>query len=199
MIENSFDIEAVKAYHERRQIYKTMGYDAYENARNIVALAEPLAGDVLEIGTGRGLLSCYLAKKHFITSLDIDGEVQIFAKELAKSENVLDRIRFQVRDIVTEPYPDRSFDIVISAHALHHFEQPEKVVQIMASIARKKIIIADFNYEGFNIISRMHQRERSVHNEGKASIEEVGNWLRRDGFRINRYESQVTITFIGER
>jgi 2-polyprenyl-3-methyl-5-hydroxy-6-metoxy-1,4-benzoquinol methylase len=195
----NYDEKAVAEYRERRKKYIRYGLDQYKNAEYVISLTEPLNGSILEVGTGRGLLTSYLARKAAVTTIDIDNEVQSFAKELAKSEGVFENITFFIRDILKEPYADGSFDIIISANAVHHFEEPEKIIIEMCRTVSRKIVIADFNREGFEILDKIHREEGDSHSHGHFPIDEVGELMKTAGLKINRHERLQTVVYCGEK
>ena len=56
---------------------------------------------------------------------DLSGNSADAAKENAKLEGVLDRIRIENQDARKLPYPDASYDVVVSNLALHNIEDRE--------------------------------------------------------------------------
>lgn len=195
----NYDKKAVGEYNERRKKYCSYGLDPYKNAEFIVSLAEPLDSSILEVGTGRGGVTALLARKTLVTTVDIDQEIQSFAEELAKSENVYNNIRFLLRDIMKEPFPEKSFEIVISANAVHHFFEAEKMIAAMCKIAIRKVVIADFNAEGFRILDKIHKDEGETHTHGHFPIDKIGEVMKAAGLKINRREKFQTIVYCGEK
>lgn len=194
-----YNEKAVAEYHETRKRYIAYGLDPYRSAEFIAQTARPLEGKVLEVGTGRGLVTTYLAKDLKIITVDIDDEVQSFAKELAKSEGVFGNITFLLRDITKEPYDEASFDIVVSAQAVHHFDQPEKMISILCKTASRKVVIADFNQEGFDILEKLHKEEGGSHSRGDFPIDNIRPLMIASGFAVKRYEKYHTVVYVGEK
>lgn len=84
-------------------------------------------GAVLEIGPGPGRLAVKLAEVApgvEITGLDIAPEMVAHASVLAASAGVADRVRFRVGDVGALPFPDASFDLVMSTLSAHHWPEP---------------------------------------------------------------------------
>ena len=195
-----YDREAIEWYYRRRRKYMELGYNAYADAEFVASLAEPVEGTLLEVGTGRGLLTTYLAKKTPVTTVDIDAEILDFAREMAKARGCYDRITFEQRDILTNPYQDNAFNVVVSANAYHHFDEPLGMAAAMCATAKDKIIIADFTEEGYDIISRMHLMESRIdHDRGKIPIEEAGEIIEGAGFKVERVEKHHTVAYIGKK
>ena len=108
------------------------------------------AGKVLEVGTGSGLLAIELARSkhghHFdITGIDVSENMLKKAMENAEAAHVQDRIRFLHGTAAALPFPDDSFDLVMSYASLHHWFDPIAVFNEVARVTRKTgtIIIRD--------------------------------------------------------
>lgn len=79
---------------------------------------------VLEVGCGRGSLSCYFSDAGFdCTLLDLSKTVVNMAKSIFKKNNL--KGKFIVGDANEIKLPDNSFDIVFSIGLLEHFEDIE--------------------------------------------------------------------------
>lgn len=91
-------------------------------------LAERAPGaQVLDIGSGPGRLAVTLATfapTAQITGLDIAPEMIDLANALAAQSGVADRVTFQIGDATALPFPDASFDAVVSTLSLHHWANP---------------------------------------------------------------------------
>ena len=103
--------------------------------RNHWSLFHELMGDPrfnggkrsLEVGCGRGSLSCYFADAGFdCTLLDLSAPVIDIARNIF-SQNGLSA-NFDVGDAENLPYESGSFDVVFSIGLLEHFEDPAKVL-----------------------------------------------------------------------
>ena len=88
-------------------------------------------GRVLDIGTGSGLLAIELAKTkgcHFdIVAIDISENMVRKAIENARQAGVGGKINFLVSTAGALPFPDNSFDFIISYASLHHWFEPVQV------------------------------------------------------------------------
>jgi ubiquinone/menaquinone biosynthesis C-methylase UbiE len=96
-------------------------------ARDLAKLA-PQAR-VLEVGSGPGRLATTLAEVApdiRVTGIDIAPDMVERATALAVSSEVADRVEFLVGDVASLPFPDTSFDVVVSTFSAHHWPDPAK-------------------------------------------------------------------------
>ena len=94
-------------------------------ARELAELAP--GGQVLEIGSGPGRLAVKLAELAQgvrVIGVDISPEMVERAGALAVRLGVADRVEFRLGDASSLPFPDASFDVVVSTFSLHHWPNP---------------------------------------------------------------------------
>lgn len=98
-------------------------------------------GTVLDIGTGSGLLAIELGKvkgaNFDIIAIDISPNMVSKAIENARQAGVEDKIRFLVSTAAALPFPDNSFDLVISYASLHHWFEPVTVFNEVARVVKE--------------------------------------------------------------
>ena len=191
------EIEAnKKELLERIKLYKSYGFDQLKSREFVVRKSRPIKGGILEIGTGKGYLTTLLAKEaQDIITVDISDEDQKFAALNIAAEGSLDKVKFTICDARKLPYPDKEFDLVISANAFHHFEHPFAVLKEMIRVCGKKLVIADFSREGFNIIRKVHRNEGHEHEEQHGDFGIVGVYLKENGFSVKRFEAHCQIVY----
>jgi ubiquinone/menaquinone biosynthesis C-methylase UbiE len=132
-------------------------------AQDLAAMA-PTRGAVLDVGTGPGFLLVELAQRRAdltLTGVDLSADMVALAeRNLAK---VSDRASARVADVVSLPFADEAFDLVVSSFSLHHWEEPEAAVPELARVLRPggALVIYDFTRAPFD---RLEQgaRERSL-------------------------------------
>lgn len=115
--------------------------------------------NVLDIGCGRGLFLIGAAKKLKtgkatgvdIWTTDLSGNTKNALLGNAHLENVTDKIEIYDADARQLPFPDNSFDIIISSLVIHNISstfEREKALQEMIRVIKPdgKIVIQDFQF-----------------------------------------------------
>jgi ubiquinone/menaquinone biosynthesis C-methylase UbiE len=107
------------------------------------------SGRVLDIGTGSGRLAIELAKARDcdfeIIGLDVSENMLKKARENARQAGVENKINFVLGNASALPFPEKSFDLVMSYASLHHWFQPVQVFNEAYRVTRPqgRMIIRD--------------------------------------------------------
>lgn len=100
---------------------------------------------VLDVGCGRGLMLIGAAKRlktgsavgvDIWQSVDLSGNRAEETLRNATVEGVADRVRVETADMRRLPFPDGSFDLVLSRAAIHNLYQREDRAKALREIAR---------------------------------------------------------------
>ncbi len=100
------------------------GFWALVTADVATALDGRGAGEVLEVGPGSGGLAVWIARRMptvSLTGIDISPSMVARANDRAARAGVAGRVRFEAGDATAMPYPDGSFDVVVSTSSVHHW------------------------------------------------------------------------------
>ncbi len=102
--------------------------------------ALPQLGSVLDIGCGAGGLAVRLAQTgHRVTGMDVSEEALRIARKAGRNARL--SIQWQLGFAEKLPFPDKSFDYIISAHTLEHVRDLNQTAAEFRRVARKKILI----------------------------------------------------------
>lgn len=116
----------------------------------IVELAKPQKGDtVLDVACGPGIVACELAKfVSHVTGIDITPAMIEQAKQMQK-ERKLNNLTWKIGDILTLPFDDSSFSLVITRFSFHHLLEPQKVLNELIRVCKYdgRIVIIDVTPE----------------------------------------------------
>jgi ubiquinone/menaquinone biosynthesis C-methylase UbiE len=108
---------------------------------------------VLDVGTGPGVLLVELAARRpdlRLTGVDLSPDmITAAARNL---EPFRERASARVGDVTALPFPDRSFDLIVSSLSLHHWDHPEAAVPELTRTLRPggRIYIYDFPFAPFD-------------------------------------------------
>jgi len=172
----SDSLERLRAFRARSLQYGRLGHDRVGTARFVVETAGALRGPALDVGTGKGLLAIELARTGMeVVSVDVDAEEQELARLLAEEAGVGSRISFVRGDAAHLPYPDGTFGCVAMMDVLHHLDEPGPVLREMARVFNHAglMVIADFDEQGFELVSRIHREEGRHHPRTAATVTSV--------------------------
>jgi ubiquinone/menaquinone biosynthesis C-methylase UbiE len=133
-------------------------------------IAEDLAdairadGDVLDVGTGPGVLLVELARRRAdlrLTGIDLSADMVALAERNTREFG--DRVSTRVADVVELPFPDDSFDVVVTSLSMHHWDHPDAAVPELARVLRPggRLYVYDFRFAPFDVLEHT-TRERGV-------------------------------------
>jgi len=180
-------------YLKRKALYEQFGYDLEAERQAIMDKAKKIGPRVLEVGTGKGYFTLALAKAgHDLTTVDISEEEQQYAQENISSCGLKKQVRFIVADAHHLPFEDKAFDAVLCVNSFHHMQNQFSVLREIIRVCDKpsKIVISDFNLEGFELIERIHQSEGRKHNFFEVCWEAISCFLEDQGFRVETSDTK---------
>jgi len=113
-----------------------------------VAAVAPDGARVLEVGCGPGQLSIRLSREYGldVSGLDLDPAMIERARANADRASHERRPSFLVGDVASMPFPDGSFDLVVSTMSMHHWADPAAGLTEIARVLRPgaRALVWDF-------------------------------------------------------
>lgn len=98
---------------------------------------------VLDAGCGEGVLSIMMAQKGaMVTACDLSEPNINASRQYALENKVGNKIEFLIGDAEKLPFPDNSFDLVVSSHVLEHIPDFDKGFREIMRVTKKRAIIA---------------------------------------------------------
>ncbi len=182
-----------KRYLERKALYSSLGYDVDKERAFILEKSQPLYGDILEAGTGKGHFALELAKAGYsFTTFDISETEQAFAKLNLRYFGFEKQVDFRIENGETLSFKDKSFDVVFSVNTLHHLTNPYKVIDELLRVLsfEGKLVLSDFTKEGLVLMDKIHASEGNKHEVGKTTLADIEEYLIGKGFRVNKASSK---------
>ncbi len=112
------------------------------------AVGRGFAGRAIDVGGGPGKLAIRLAKmapRAEIVSLDPSDEMVRRADERAVREGLSGRVRGVLGSSEHIPFPDASFDLVVSTLSLHHWKEPALALREIERVVKPdgRVLIVD--------------------------------------------------------
>jgi ubiquinone/menaquinone biosynthesis C-methylase UbiE len=110
-------------------------------ARLVQAVHPQSGAYVLDVATGPGYVAAAFAEAGCeVVGLDLT-EAPLALAEQMRQAHGLTNLRFQLGDAEHLPFNEPLFDIVVSRYALHHCEDPQRVLAEMARVCRSQGVV----------------------------------------------------------
>ena len=122
---------------------EALEYDAMDHAEVNATFVQdllatgPLRGEVLDVGTGTGLIPlelCRVEPSARVLGVDLADSMLRHAREHARSAGLESRIRFEKVDAKGLPFADGAFMAVMSNSIVHHIPRPATAFAEMARV-----------------------------------------------------------------
>ena len=174
-------------------------------------------GFALDVGTGPGIFPLGIAgslpELEFL-AIDLSPAMIETAQANARERGLEDRVHFQIGSAYALPLPDKSVDLVLCVHTMHHLADPLAFLNEAARVLKQggKYVIVDLRRDApkplaifFNLLWRLFMREERARdglwNSLKASLtlEECKTLLRSSMLPRGRIYPQAIEMWIESR
>lgn len=191
-----------RRYADQVELYGKFGYDIEKERSFIIEKAQPLAGNILETGTGKGYFTLTLARADYnFFSFDISAEEQRYALLNLMYYNLQQQVTFGIADIECMPCNDGFFDVIFAVNMIHHLFSVRKACSELVRILspKGKIVLSDFNADGFAILDKIHALEGRKHEVNSGTMIDAKNVLTEQGFHLEECHSATQDMLIAHR
>jgi len=96
-------------------------------AADILAAGLPPGARILDVGTGPGLLPLLVSAdcpQLMVDAVDLSPQMIDRAQRSAAAKGQAEGVTFTVADVIDLPFPDATFDLVVSTISQHHWTDP---------------------------------------------------------------------------
>lgn len=159
---------------------------------------EAQADAILDVGGGHGQLAVPLARAgNKVTVLGSDAA----CSRRIEAEVREGKIQFVVGNVIALPFPDRSFDVVISVRLLPHCERWPELIRELCRVARKSVVV-DYPVESklssllFGVKKKLEGNTRTWLSFRHAVVRCE---FERNGFRFKRRRGQFFLPMVLHR
>jgi ubiquinone/menaquinone biosynthesis C-methylase UbiE len=104
-----------------------------QSLRYILDNVDASARSLIDVGSGNGFLLRKIHERH--PGLDLTGF------DIAEEDDPRGVYEYVQGDIENMPFPDKSFDVVVSSHTLEHLLKPERCIAELIRIAKRQLFI----------------------------------------------------------
>ncbi|WP_052745775.1 class I SAM-dependent methyltransferase [Allosalinactinospora lopnorensis] len=136
----------------------------YRRIAEDIADAAPDGAAVLDVGTGPGRLLAEIARRRTdlqLTGVDLSPDMITLAERNLRPYGA--RVSARTGDVTDLPFPDASFELIVSSFSLHHWTEPESAVPELARVLTPggRLYLYDLRFAPFtNVVTAA--RERSL-------------------------------------
>jgi SAM-dependent methyltransferase len=175
------ELEARKRQFEARTTeFKGLGYDRFLTPAFVLDGIDDLAGPILDLGTGMGLMARELARRGLeVCSVDVNPEDQQVAAFLTDDPALAERITFTPADGASLPFLVGAFGSAVTLDVLHHLVDGAAVLRELNRVVKPggTIVLAEFSRAGFDLVAQAHAAQGQVHPEGPATLDWARGFL----------------------
>jgi ubiquinone/menaquinone biosynthesis C-methylase UbiE len=183
-------------------LYKSFGYDIDKERAFIIKQAEPIQGNILEAGTGKGHFALELAKAGYrFTTFDISETEQAFAKLNLKYFSLDHLVDFRIENGESLSFEDKSFDVIFSINTFHHLINPYKVLDELIRLLtfKGKLVLSDFTKEGLMMMDKIHALEGRKHEVSEIALGDIKAYLTKNDFDAKQESTRYQDVLIAQK
>lgn len=180
-------------------LLETWGYSLLVEYYTMIKEANFNDGFLLDIATGTGRAVSILSRmKYEVTTADLDFSKKPEVEQRINAE-LLKQLKFQQFNLESIPYYDNSVDNIACINTLHELEKPDVCLKEIIRVHSKngKMLIADFNQTGFDIMDRLHSvRYNRLHSRGTITLSEIKSVLLENYKNVSTINTELNTGFI---
>lgn len=176
------------------------GFDLMEEYLVLIISARfPINNYILDVATGTGRSASILSRlgHHIIT-----GDYNYMMKnesEIRITKEYMDNVKYIQFNLEKIPFPDNVIDNIVCINTLHELDNPflclNEIIRVHS--CKGKLLIADFNSEGFDMLDKLHTvRSGRLHPRGKIASDELMSIITVNYSEIKEINTKLNRGFI---
>ena len=184
------------------EFLEKLGYDLRREYYDMINAADfDKKEKIFDFATGSGRMVSVLTRMGFnIITADITDEQRHEAITRITDE-YLDRVKFTLLNLESVPYKDNTLLSIETVNTVHHLENPLDCIEELIRINKPggKILIADFNNEGFDLMDEVHLKKYGeLHTRGKSVWPEIIELLKSSYKSVREADTALNNVLVGE-
>lgn len=179
------------------------GFDLMEEYFSLINTADfPTTNFIFDVATGTGRAVSILSRMGYnIITGDYNYDLKSESEKRITKE-YLYKVKFIKLNLEGIPFRDNFVDNIVCINTLHELDNPvlslNEIIRIHSS--KGKLLIADFNSDGFNVMDKLHTvRYGKLHPRGKISVQTLKNILNRKYYEVKEINTRLIIGFIASK
>ena len=153
------------------------------------------AYQVIDVAAGTGLFARAIAARvGSIVAVDLTPEMLTRGRDLARADGFTN-IRFEQSAAERLPFPDESFDAVVTRYSIHHFRAPALPLREMARVCRAggQLVVVDMVADDDPVVAARHNELERIADRTHTTVlspEQLISKIVSAGFVLERYLSR---------
>lgn len=176
------------------------GFDLLEDyLALIIAASFPINNLILDVATGTGRAASILSRLgHHVITGDYDYNMRS-ESEIRITNEYLENVKYIQLNLERIPFLDSAVDNIVCINTLHELDNPflclNEIIRVHS--CKGKLLIADFNSEGFDVLDKLHiVRYGKLHLRGKISSDKLESILINNYPEIKEINTKLNRGFI---
>ncbi len=176
------------------------GYDLRKEYYDMINAADFDKKEMIfDFATGSGRMVSVLTRIGYeIITADITDEQRPEAVTRIKDE-YMDKVKFTLMNLESVPYKDNSLLSIETVNTVHHLENPVECIKELIRINKRegKILVADFNDEGFDLMDKVHMSKYGkLHTRGISVWPEIFEMLKSSYKSVREFNTRLNNVLI---
>lgn len=181
-------------------LLEAWGYDLVDEYYKMISSANlNIDSPVFDIATGTGRAVSVLTRLGYNV---FTGDFELNKRNEAEARitsGYLEKVKFMKLNIEELPFNENDLQSIVCINTIHELDNPIKgLTELIRVLAPNgKLLIADFNPEGFEVMDKLHlQRFGQMHPRGKVSFDWIGVVLRKYFSSITEIKTKLNTAFL---